>query len=314
MPIIHDDHQRDGYIYNSDRNNQMFMGPSGPNAGQICWNSAYQMTWDGPIYLSWFGERLWGSAKYNQIPASASPVVIPVDCVMYVMLDPDTDGQNLTPIVVSGAFLPHGDNVLVIASHKDIGLTPSNPLVLMNNVSIPIDTCWSQTIGLSTGWWAGNFNSQVWNAFHNLHTTDVDIVIQDANNPRQQIVPEKIEMIDIDNVRITFGEVVAGRLLIHIAGKVMTVPVGPAFYFINLLDCPPAYGGHANKAVTVKSTEDGLEFTTIATPVYTFIDLTDTPASYPAGSGSVERKYPIINATDNGLDFGYGYAVYAPYP
>jgi len=342
MPIIHDDHQKDGYIYNSDRNIQLFMGPNGISPGEVCWNSAYQMYWSGPIYLSWFGERLWGSANYNVIPAAASPIVIPVDCVAYVMVDPDTDGQTLTPIIVGGASLPHGDNVIVIASHKDIGLTPNNPLILRNNASIPINTCWSQTMGLETGMWAGDFNAMVWNANHNLHSTDVDIVIQDANTPRQQIFPEKIEMIDIDNVRVTFGQTVAGRLLIHIAGKVMTVPAAPSTYFTGLLDCPPSYATHAGEACIVNPGETGLIFSTLAASFIdltdvpatyagsankivvvnpattglifvdkTFIAATDTPASYPAGSGSSLHQYPVINGTDNGLIFGYGHAYYA---
>jgi hypothetical protein len=254
------------------------------------------MSWSGPIYLSWFGERLWGSANYNVIPAAASPISIPVDCVAYVMVDPDTDGQALTPIIVSGPSLPHGDNVVVIASHKDIGLTPNNPIVLRNNVSIPMSTCWSQTMGLETGFWAGDFNASVWNANHNLHSTDVDIVLQDANTPRQQIFPEKIEMIDINNVRITFGQVVAGRILIHIAGKVMTVPIAPSTYFTGLLDCPPSYATHAGKTVVVNPGETGLIF---STPASQFIDLTDVPATY-IGS---ELKYLRVNAAGTGIEF-----------
>jgi len=267
MPIIHDDHQKDGYIYNSDRNIQLFLGPNGLVSGEICWNSAFQMTWSGPIYLSWFAERLWGTAKFNVISAASSPVVIPLDCVMYVMVDPDTDGQVLTPIVVAGSALPHGDNVFVIASHKDIGLTPNNPLILKNNVSIPMGTCWSQTMDLTTGWWASDFNSQVWSCNHNLGTTDVDIVIQDASSPRQQIWPEKIEMTDFNNVTVTFGEVVAGRILIHVAGKVLTVDTAPSFYFTDLLDCPSTFATHAGEVPVVNTAETGLVFSSVIPPV-----------------------------------------------
>jgi hypothetical protein len=42
------------------------------------------------------------------------------------------------------------------------------------------------------------------------------------------------------------------------------VPLGGATNFIELLDVPTAYTGQSGKAVTVKVTEDGLEFTTPA--------------------------------------------------
>jgi hypothetical protein len=277
----------------------MFLGPSGVLAGEIGWNLAYQMSWSGPIFLSWFAERLWGSANYNIIQAAASPVTIPVDCVMYVMVDPDTDGQSLTPIVVNGASLPHGDNVFVIASHKDIGLTPNNPLTLRNGVSIPIGTYWAQTMGLTNGWWGGDFNAQIWNCTHNLASTDVDVVIQDANNPRSQIWPEKIEMIDVNNVRITFGEIVSGRALVHLAGKVITVPSVPSFYFKDLLDCPPSYATHANKVVTVKPAEDGLDFTVLTPPVLSFIGLSDVPVTYVGQLG----KMLVVNQTETAVEF-----------
>jgi hypothetical protein len=66
--------------------------------------------------------------------------------------------------------------------------------------------------------------------------------------------------------------------------------------FLELEDTPSSYSTQGGKGVTVKTTEDGLEFTSL---VKTFLDLVDTPSSY-----SLQRlKIPSVKLDETGLEF-----------
>ena len=73
--------------------------------------------------------------------------------------------------------------------------------------------------------------------------------------------------------------------------------------FKNLEDTPNSYAGQGGRVVTVKNTEDGLEFTTGGTGgVESFKNLNDTPISYSGQSG----KVVTVNSTEDGLEFTTG--------
>jgi hypothetical protein len=71
-------------------------------------------------------------------------------------------------------------------------------------------------------------------------------------------------------------------------------------YFTQLRDTPSAYGGHANKMVTVKSDESGLEFITQpAEKEYSLLDLTDTPSDYTGKANNIV----VVKSSEDGVDF-----------
>jgi hypothetical protein len=63
---------------------------------------------------------------------------------------------------------------------------------------------------------------------------------------------------------LTLTPIALGDVLANLAGANPDVPVPTPFVFTNLTDTPPTYTGQAGKVVTVKSTEDGLEFDTVS--------------------------------------------------
>lgn len=67
--------------------------------------------------------------------------------------------------------------------------------------------------------------------------------------------------------------------------------------FLELTDTPDSYAGEANKNVSVKSDESGLEFTDPVIP--TFLALTDTPDSYVGQA----FKVVTVKETEDGLAF-----------
>lgn len=69
--------------------------------------------------------------------------------------------------------------------------------------------------------------------------------------------------------------------------------------FTDLGDVPAAYTGAGNKLVSVKADESGLEFTTAAAGVTEFTDLSDVPNAYTGQAG----KFPKVKATEDGLEF-----------
>lgn len=68
--------------------------------------------------------------------------------------------------------------------------------------------------------------------------------------------------------------------------------------FTSLSDAPGSYSGQANKVVTVKADESGLEFSAAAAPS-DFVGLSDVPASYTGEAGKVVK----VNGTEDGLEF-----------
>jgi len=208
MAIIHDDHQIDALIYNSDRN--IFMS----GGGAISWNASYQMSFTNPIYLNWFANRIRGAANYNAIDITSSPITIPLDSVVYVTLDDNNDGAILTPVVVAGISLPRSNDIYVIASHRDIGYAPNNPLTLRSGQFIQIGTTWNSSFGAPTTMYAGNYVGQTWTVNHNLGTTDVVITLQDNSSPRQIIYAEDIVFTNTNTVVVTYNELVTGRIIV----------------------------------------------------------------------------------------------------
>lgn len=71
--------------------------------------------------------------------------------------------------------------------------------------------------------------------------------------------------------------------------------------FLDLVDTPITYSGHAGDFVAVKQGEDGLEFVTVSgvQVIDNFIDLTDTPITY---SGQA-NKLLWVNDAESGVEF-----------
>ena len=293
MAIIHEDSLRYPEIFRTDRNIVMSGG------GVHSWNSSYQWSFTKPIYLNWFAERLKGTAKYNQVPITESPVTIPVDNVAYVTIDTTTDGQALSLTVVDGNNLPQGDNIFVLAYHRNISYSPDNPLFLRNGVTIPVGGSWdSKGVTGVTGSYANDYNAQVWTVNHNLGTTDCTVILQDSSTPRQIIWPEKIEYTSINTVTVTFGEVVNGRAIVYTGGQTIMGPGASYTDFLSLTDTPNTFAGHAGESVRVNIGMTALEY---YTPVSTtnFLSLTDTPSSY----GSQKGKVVKVNDAETDLIF-----------
>ena len=69
--------------------------------------------------------------------------------------------------------------------------------------------------------------------------------------------------------------------------------------FLELTDTPSNYTGQANKQVTVKSDETGLEFIDQTANISTFLGLTDTPTDYTGQA----NKLVAVNAGESALEF-----------
>ena len=208
MSIIHENSLKYPEIFNSDRNIMMAGG------GTHAWNSSYEWSFDGTIYLSWFAERLRGAADYNIIEVTQSPVTIPMNSVAYVTLNNTTNGASLTPTVVGGASLPRGDNIVVVASHKDVGIAPNNPLMLKNGTSIAVGAEYSATAGTPVTGYTNTYSGTTWTIVHGLGTVAVQVTLQDNAVPPKQIFAEKIEFTDANTVTVTFGETTNGRAVV----------------------------------------------------------------------------------------------------
>lgn len=75
---------------------------------------------------------------------------------------------------------------------------------------------------------------------------------------------------------------------------------GIATDFLDLSDTPSAYIGQSGKVVSVKATEDGLEFTAGGGGnVSSFTDLDDVPSAYTGQAG----KIPAVNSGETALEF-----------
>lgn len=199
-------------IFLTDRNIIMSGGGthtwvSSPSTGTWTFNSA--------IYLNWFAGRLHGTGNYNTILPQS--VVIPLDSVAYVTINPNASGAvpagQLTINVVAGTSLQKGDNLFVLAMHRDLGYG-NNPVTLRNGVSIPNGGSWSATGGGTVTGFAGNYSGTSWAINHALNSTDVSVSIQDNSSPRKLIHPENVFFVDANNASVTFSESVTGRAVI----------------------------------------------------------------------------------------------------
>lgn len=81
-------------------------------------------------------------------------------------------------------------------------------------------------------------------------------------------------------------------------------PTGGAATFLELTDTPASYSGSAGKFTKVNSGESALEF---GTPATTFLGLADTPASYSGHAG----KFPKVNSGESALEFAKSFKIVA---
>lgn len=62
---------------------------------------------------------------------------------------------------------------------------------------------------------AATFASQsTWTVTHNIGTTDVLVIVYDANSPRRVIIPDEIETTSTTVVTITFNQLTSGRVVV----------------------------------------------------------------------------------------------------
>jgi hypothetical protein len=153
-----------------------------------------------------------GTADHNVI--NAQTVIIPLDYCAYVTLDPNTDGAVLTVTVCSGANLPQGDNIYVLAIHRDIGLSPNNPLMLRWGNSIPMGQSYNQSTGMPTIGFASSYSGSTWTVNHNLNSLDVLVLCKDNGTPANQIWPQNVEFTNVNTVTITYSSSVTGRAVV----------------------------------------------------------------------------------------------------
>ena len=208
MGIVNEDSLKYPLIFNSDRN--IFMSGGGTHT----WNSSYEWEFTDNIYLNWFPGRLRGSASYNVIPSTESPVTIPLGSVAYVTLDNETDAASLTVSVIDGPSLPQGDNIWAVAIHRDIGLSPNNPVRLANGNTIKINGSWTATAGAPVNGFASAYTGTVWTVNHNLGTVDVIVNIVEDGSPAKVVYPLTTEITNANTVTVRFNETVTGRAIV----------------------------------------------------------------------------------------------------
>jgi hypothetical protein len=209
MAIIHENSLSYPETYNSDRN--IFMS----GGGKLQWSSTAIWSFDKPIYINWLAGRLRGSANFNIVQSTQSPVTIPLNSVAYVVMDQNTDGASLNVIVCSGSAVPqNNDNLFVLAIHRDIGEAPNNPLQLSNGAFVKVGSSWNSIEGAPITGFAGNFSGVTWTIPHNLNTLDVMIELRDNSTPPNQIFANKVEYTDLNTLKAYFQDTITGRALI----------------------------------------------------------------------------------------------------
>lgn len=209
MSVINYDYLHDPFVFNADRNTWMSGG------GTHTWNASFEWTFTDPLYINWLAGRSTGNATrqgtadYNII--NGTTVVIPLDYCAYVTLDPNTDGAVLTVSVCAGASLPQGDNIYVVAIHRDIGLSPLNPLLLRWGNTVPVGQSYNQATGMPTIGFAADYSGSTWTVNHNLNSLDCLFLAKDNNSPRKQIWPQEVEFTNVNTITVTFSSSVTGR-------------------------------------------------------------------------------------------------------
>ena len=98
---------------------------------------------------------------------------------------------------------------------------------------------------------------------------------------------------------ITFTEITPSGTDILRANYELGVCEDVSFDFLDLDDTPNDYIGQADKLVSVKTDETGLEFVDFVPGLTNFISLTDTPTTY----SGFENQYVKVNADGDGLEF-----------
>jgi hypothetical protein len=210
MPVLNYDSIHDPFVFNADRNTWMAGG------GTHSWNGSYQWTFTSPLFINWLAGRSsgnatrQGTATYNQ--CIAQTVTIPLNNVAYVTLDPNTDGAALTVSVCAGSALPQGDNIFVLAMHRDLGLSPNNPILLRWGNTIGVGQSYNASSGIPVIGFASNYSGTTWTVNHSLNSTDVIVQCQDNSSPKQLIFPQTIEFTSTSTITITFSTSVTGRV------------------------------------------------------------------------------------------------------
>ena len=197
MSLLHENTPSYPQIFQSDRNIMLAGG------GTHTWTSSGSTgtwSWTGDIYLHWFAGRMHGAAKFNKIAAGS--VAIPIGSVAYVIIDPVVYAKVLTVVVADGASIAHSENMFVLAMHSDLGYG-TNPLSLRNGVIIPSGGTWISSGGTSATGVSMAKSGTIWNCAHNLNSTLVFVSIYDASG--YQVWPESIQIIDSNNIRITYS-------------------------------------------------------------------------------------------------------------
>lgn len=208
MSVFHEPTVNYPQIFLSDRNIMMIGG------GTHTWNASNEWAFTEPIYMNWFAGRLRGTATYNKIEVTNSPITIGNDEVVYVDINPNAEGASLTPVVIAGTALTKADNRFVIAMVRNL-YGSNNPLELRNGVIIPVGGSWSATGGGNITGYADNFSGTTWNVTHSLNTYDVSVTLYDTTvSPRKQVWPENIFIVDANNIQVTFSATVAGRCVV----------------------------------------------------------------------------------------------------
>lgn len=217
MAVIFPDVLKDPFIFNSDRNTWMSGG------GTHTWNSSYNWSFTDPMYINWLAGRglsnstRRGTANYNVV--AATTVNIPLDSVAYVTLDPNTDASALAVTVCAGTALPQGDNVLVLAMHRNLGYTPNNPLLMRWGNSIAVGGSYNATSGFPTIGYTNTLalSGTTWNVTHNLNSLAVLVMCYDAMTaPANIIWPQSIQVTGVNILVVTWSSppTATGRVVV----------------------------------------------------------------------------------------------------
>jgi len=209
MAIIHENSLSYPEVYNSDRN--IFMS----GGGKLAWSSSAIWSFDKPIYVNWLVGRLRGTANYNVIQTTQSPVSIPLNSVAYVIIDPNVDAASLNIVVCDGTVVPQNvDNLFVLAINRDIGEAPNNPLQVANGAFVKVGSSWNSIEGAPVTGFAANYSGVSWTIPHNLNSLDVMIELRDSSAIPNQIFADRVEYIDANTLKAYFSDIMTGRALV----------------------------------------------------------------------------------------------------
>ena len=172
-----------------------------------------------------------GNATIALTPGKGFAITNVGSTINYLIADSNTGNISLSSNLTVGGLI-NGINIVTL--NTDFGyhlsgltgfrhtadeidlLTPITQYPSATNVQEVLqDISTGPTSGLSLTYGLNHIQSvanTVWNITHNANTTRVSVTVYDSAN--SQIIPDSVDIIDVNNIQITFNSAISGNALL----------------------------------------------------------------------------------------------------